>query len=145
MGWISDQPACYQLQILPNISQLWESWCPTPADFSPPAAVDPLHDTRDLEAETPLGLDPFSDIYSADTDKDGLTDREEVKIYFTDPLNPDSDNDGLNDYEEVMIWHTDPNNPDTDGDGYSDGEEVANGYDPLGPGKLVPENLIPTN
>jgi hypothetical protein len=36
-----------------------------------------------------------------------------------------------------MVWHTDPLNPDTDGDGFKDGDEVKNGFNPLGPGKLL--------
>jgi lipoprotein-anchoring transpeptidase ErfK/SrfK len=44
--------------------------------------------------------------------------------------NQDTDKDGLSDYDELYIYHTDPYNPDTDGDGYTDGYEVANGYDP---------------
>ncbi len=50
--------------------------------------------------------------------------------------NLDSDNDGLTNEDEINIWFTELNNPDTDGDGYLDGEEVNNGYNPLGPGKL---------
>jgi len=48
----------------------------------------------------------------------------------------DSDGDGLTDIEELKIYGTDPKNPDTDGDGYSDGDEVKNGYNPLGEGEL---------
>lgn len=48
----------------------------------------------------------------------------------------DSDKDGLTDKEEIEIYHTDPNNFDTDEDGYSDGSEVENGYNPNGEGKL---------
>jgi len=70
-----------------------------------------------------------------DTDGDGLSDAEEVKL-GTDPKNWDTDGDGLSDGDEVKIWHTDPLNPDTDGDGYSDGNEVKNGFNPLGSGKL---------
>lgn len=68
-----------------------------------------------------------------DTDFDGLTDYEEVMIYKTDPLKADTDGDGLTDYEEVKIYGTDPLNPDTDDDGYLDGEEVKAGYNPLDP------------
>ena len=50
--------------------------------------------------------------------------------------NADSDSDGLTDIEELKIYGTDPKNPDTDGDGYSDGDEVKNGYNPLGEGEL---------
>lgn len=72
-----------------------------------------------------------------DSDRDGLTDYEEIYIYGTDPYNPDTDGDGLTDRDEVKVFGTDPLNPDTDGDGYLDGEEVRAGYDPLGPGRLL--------
>lgn len=73
-----------------------------------------------------------------DTDGDGLTDYQEVHIYHTDPLKTDTDNDGLSDRDEVITWKTDPLKADTDGDGYTDGNEVKDGYNPLGPGKLLP-------
>jgi hypothetical protein len=74
-----------------------------------------------------------------DSDNDGLSDEEEA-FYGTDPLNPDTDGDGLFDREEIFIYGTDPLNPDTDGDGFLDGDEVKSGYNPLGPGRLWPEN-----
>ncbi len=43
----------------------------------------------------------------------------------------DTDNDGLSDREEIALG-TDPDNPDTDGDGYLDGAEIKEGYNPLG-------------
>ena len=64
-----------------------------------------------------------------DSDGDGLSDVEEKK-YSTDPYSVDTDKDGLTDRAEVKIYHTDPLNPDTDGDGHKDGEEVINGFDP---------------
>jgi len=56
----------------------------------------------------------------------------------TDPTKIDTDGDGLTDREEVKVFFTDPRNPDTDGDGFTDGVEVKNGYNPKGPGKLPP-------
>lgn len=50
----------------------------------------------------------------------------------------DTDGDGLWDYQENM-YGTDINQSDTDGDGYSDYDEVKGGYNPLGEGKLSPE------
>lgn len=70
-----------------------------------------------------------------DFDKDGLWDKDEAKDR-TNPRLADTDNDGLTDYQEVKVYRTDPNNPDTDGDGHADGDEVKNGYDPFGPGRL---------
>ena len=43
----------------------------------------------------------------------------------------DSDNDGLSDEQELGIYFTDPKNSDTDGDGFLDGEEIKNNYSPL--------------
>lgn len=71
-----------------------------------------------------------------DFDRDGLTNAEEEQLQ-TDPYSADTDADGLYDREEVSAWHTDPLNPDTDGDGYLDGAEVANGYNPKGDGPLL--------
>ncbi len=48
----------------------------------------------------------------------------------------DADADGLPDDAERRFG-TQWQDPDTDGDGYSDGEEVRNGFNPLGPGRLV--------
>ncbi|MFA5317976.1 MAG: hypothetical protein WC323_00660 [Patescibacteria group bacterium] len=70
-----------------------------------------------------------------DSDKDGMTDGEEKRL-GTDPNSSDTDGDGLFDREEIRVYKTDPINPDSDGDGYSDGAEVKNGYNPNGQGKL---------
>jgi outer membrane protein OmpA-like peptidoglycan-associated protein/opacity protein-like surface antigen len=68
----------------------------------------------------------------ADTDGDGLSDGDEVKIYHTNPLRMDTDGDGLSDGDEVLKYHTDPLKYDTDGDGLSDGDEVLKYHtDPL--------------
>jgi len=70
-----------------------------------------------------------------DSDGDGLNDDEE-KIYGTNISSVDTDADGLTDRDEIEVFSTDPLNPDTDGDGYNDGEEVRAEYDPKGPGVL---------
>jgi hypothetical protein len=61
---------------------------------------------------------------SGDDDADGLTNRDEVDIYGTDPFLSDTDEDGLSDYAEVITHHTDPFDPDADHDGLLDGEEI---------------------
>jgi len=95
-----------------------------------------------------------------DTDKDGILDQDELKIYKTNPENSDTDGDGYNDWQELnngyspldanpikledadydndslsdrmeLNFHTDLSKDDTDGDGYTDGQEIQNGYDPL--------------
>jgi len=76
---------------------------------------------------------------SIDSDGDGLFDVEEEAL-GTDKNNPDTDRDGLSDYDEVKKWLTNPLNSDTDNDGYSDGQEIENGYDPLGLDQLDSDN-----
>jgi outer membrane protein OmpA-like peptidoglycan-associated protein len=66
-----------------------------------------------------------TDPLDPDTDKDGLSDGDEVRKYKTDPLNADTDYDGLKDgYDEVMKHKTDPLKRDTDNGGVADGHEV---------------------
>jgi len=48
----------------------------------------------------------------------------------TDPANPDTDGDGLTDGDEVQVYFTDPTKADTDGDRWTDGYEVTQGTDP---------------
>jgi hypothetical protein len=79
-----------------------------------------------------------------DSDGDGLPDSLEIEL-GTDPFSPDTDKDGLTDGDEVLIWKTNPLNPDTDGDGYLDGDEVNSGYNPLGPGKILNGQNIVTS
>jgi outer membrane protein OmpA-like peptidoglycan-associated protein len=82
------------------------------------------------EGESMLGTDPFN----KDSDKDSLSDCEEVKIYQTDPLNPDTDFDGLLDGEEVHKRKLNPLKRDTDGGGVDDWHEIfVDGTDPLNP------------
>ncbi len=81
-------------------------------------------------------IQPVVEEPSPDSDQDGLTDREEADL-GTDSYNPDTDNDGLTDREEAKVYKTDALSADTDGDGYQDGAEVTQGYNPLGPGKLL--------
>ncbi|MEK7202816.1 MAG: L,D-transpeptidase family protein [Patescibacteria group bacterium] len=95
-----------------------------------------------------------------DSDHDGISDEDEIKIYHTDPFKADTDGDGYNDGVEIknnysplnsekiklkdsdydndglsdemeIKFKTDLTNPDTDGDGYKDGIEIAKGYDPI--------------
>ncbi|AHF94089.1 hypothetical protein OPIT5_04865 [Opitutaceae bacterium TAV5] len=79
---------------------------------------------------------------SEDIDGDGLTNLEEY-LAGTDMLvhNLDSDRDGLSDEDEINLYGTDPHNPDTDGDGIPDVYEISVGTDPL----VARQELISTD
>lgn len=102
-------------------------------------------------AESLLSTDPLD----PDTDKDGLTDGQEVSELETDPLKTDTDGNGTTDDLEDcdgdglgnLFEYQNGLNPivsDTDLDGISDGEERQLGTDPLNPdsdGDGAPDGL----
>ena len=82
-------------------------------------------------AAAALGLDRVFESYCTrqDTDKDGLSDYDEVSWtmsswHTTDPNDADSDDDGLSDGEEEIIYGTSPNSKDSDGDGIPDKDDL---------------------
>ncbi len=83
---------------------------------------------NDEEDESPAAVQ--------DSDGDGLTNEQEIDA-GTSVSKADTDNDGLGDREEVQVYGTDPRRADTDGDTYADGVEVDGGYNPNGPGKIL--------
>jgi hypothetical protein len=94
---------------------------------------DPADATDDPDLDTLTNLEEYynnTDPLNNDTDDDGLSDGEEVKIYRTDPLDPDYDDDGLTDGDEINIHGTDPNDYDSDDDCLNDGLEIDNGMNP---------------
>lgn len=45
-----------------------------------------------------------------DSDRDGISDTDEITVYGTNPLRADSDGDGFSDYFELFVTLTDPLN-----------------------------------
>lgn len=75
---------------------------------------DGLNNHQEMQNETYVYID--------DSDKDGLKDGDEVKIYKTNPMNCDTDSDELNDFEDVELGFS-PLKADTDGNGIYDRDE----------------------
>lgn len=88
-------------------------------------------DGMDNEWEFTHGLDPVNEEDQLfDLDGDGLNSLQEFGA-GTDPNNGDTDGDGLSDGDEVILYFTSPNSVDTDGDGLEDGYEVSYQLDPV--------------
>ena len=65
----------------------------------------------------------------ADPDKDGLSNLDEY-IYGTNPNLADTDVDGISDKDELFVYYSDPKNEDSNSNTYKDGVEITNCYDP---------------
>ena len=65
---------------------------------------------KKLDFKLGTSSNSLANLQTQDTDKDGLTDYEEIYVYKTSPYIEDSDSDASSDYEEVVAG-TDPNCP----------------------------------
>ncbi len=101
-----------------------------PNDGGDAGEDEDLDNLSNLE-EYQQGTTPDDD----DTDDDGLSDGDEVKIHGSNPLFADTDGDGLDDGDEVTVHSTLPNDPDSDDDLIPDGYETQFAFlDPNVPG-----------
>ncbi|MCK5416309.1 hypothetical protein KAI92_02680 [Candidatus Parcubacteria bacterium] len=75
-----------------------------------------------------------------DPEKNNDEDENDKKVIISKIIIPeeavDTDRDGLSDSEEILLT-TNPNLFDTDKDDYNDLDEILSGYDPAGEGKLL--------
>ena len=62
-----------------------------------------------------------------------LTQEEILSILLKQAKQEDTDKDGLSDYDEVYVYQTSPYIQDSDSDAFSDQEEVIAGSDPMDP------------
>jgi hypothetical protein len=91
-------------------------------------------ENRNLNSEK-AGIKTFKGIYGHTPQTTEEWNIMQAITYSGSSRGVDSDGDLLTDEREAQLG-TDPRKKDTDGDGYMDGVEVANGYNPLGEGKL---------
>ena len=112
-----------------DVGVVWTWGARVPPDFLAVAGpADSDGDGLTDRQEGEIGTDP----YNPDTDGDRLSDGAEYNTHQTDPLNKDSDYDMLTDGQEVLDHRTNPLDPDTDDGGVTDGHEVLeDSTDPL--------------
>ena len=121
-------------------------------------AIGPVGGSTDIILEPKALADPLwrpfntnlqsihIEIAEIDSDRDGLSDDDEISIYCTDPYLADSDGDNINDGYELDFWNGCWNldydedgiannllDKDADGDGFFDGNEITLGYNPADP------------
>lgn len=91
--------------------------------------VHSYEDRASLEEKINLRMDKIVKKYAEDVEKvDALIAQRVSKDVFKD-----SDKDSISDFDEVTIYKTDPFSADSDGDGFNDDSEIINGYDPTDP------------
>lgn len=91
--------------------------------FQQQAEAAPQTQTAEITAPTVVE-DPW---LSEDSDRDGLTNREEAML-GTNPYSADTDRDGVSDFQEVMLG-TDPTNPNINRDSITTGNELRTDID----------------
>jgi hypothetical protein len=64
---------------------------------------------------------------------------------LNETVSRDTDKDGISDFDEINVYQTNPDVADSDGDGYIDGAEVARGFNPIDPEpEAIVEYELPT-
>ncbi|MCJ7602745.1 MAG: cadherin-like domain-containing protein, partial [Desulfobulbaceae bacterium] len=110
-------------------------------------AEEQSKDSETAHTTENIGFMAFSQVnLIGDPHLDGLTTKDELELYDTNPWAVDSDQDGLDDGDELSYWGLNWDadfdqdglvnlmDADADGDGYSDGVEVLRLFDPADAG-----------
>ena len=86
--------------------------------------------------DEPSVQDPVEPAAETAVEPEGTVPESASAVPVVEDVTLDTDGDGLTDFDEVRIYKSNPTLADTDGDGYPDGQEVAGGYNPNGSGRL---------
>ena len=96
--------------------------------------IQAIQDARETMVPSPqsetvqLGTATLSRKDSPNAVVDAVSSMMDQRV--SSPTFVDSDKDGISDYDEIRIYGTDPKNPDTNGDGIQDGASILAGIDP---------------
>ena len=83
----------------------------------------------DKEVEAKAFTIDYSKFYDNSSDIQGLTVKDKIDMGLDPSDGSDTDGDGLTDKEEIEIYHTDPLKASSSGDNLPDGYKVANSLD----------------
>jgi hypothetical protein len=98
--------------------------------------TDPTDALLDGDSDSMNNLFEFNHLSNpnlVDSDGDGVSDYDEIMVYFSAADLTDTDGDSLSDSLEIYTHGTSPVLADTDADGINDDVELANNLDPLDP------------
>ena len=118
--------------IVPNLplfrTQEFQGWLEVAALGGTTVTLDfRLEGTGEANARVRISAIEFQT--SDDVDQDSIPNADEITL-GTNPLSRDTDKDGLTDYDEINVHFSDPTTADSDFDGVDDGVEVSAGFDP---------------
>lgn len=115
--------------VLPEKEGTYKITAEAPSGKKITKEVEIVKMSNNIDNPKPEGFDRTTEEVT-DNDGDGLLNDEE-KTLGTDLDSADTDSDGLSDYYEVNESKTKPTVADTDNDGIRDGDELDLGLDPL--------------
>ncbi|MHA1806494.1 MAG: LamG-like jellyroll fold domain-containing protein [Candidatus Thorarchaeota archaeon] len=114
-----------------NVNERWEMGWATdvPGAFNYDIVSITFTDLDNMKLYS-KGMNPMA----MDTDGDELNDTSDAYFF---PLNDDADQDGVSDYDEMLVYYTNPEYRDTDYDGIRDGVELG-----IDPDELMTESSL---
>ncbi len=84
-----------------------------------------------VQGEEGFEIQAEVDAHIKDLESRAVTADKIVRERTNDAIAKDTDKDGITDFDEVALYKSDPKLADTDNDGFTDGAEILAGYNPV--------------